>query len=324
MLQNDIDKFMQFIEQYSSFIIAGHKEPDGDCISSCLVAENLLSRLGKKTYMISAGPFLRPETRQFELLFSTMIPNLTEAEQAKTAVLIVDCSGYDRTGSLEDGLKNFPFFVIDHHKTADPQMKNGIVDSTSPATVYLLQQIYEHTFKTIPSDLAKTVFFGLSTDTGFFRFLTEKDASVFTAAGRLVAQGVSPKAIYANISGGKSFNSRKLLGILLERTELFFNGKLALTWETLAESETIGKAGRDSDALYSLLLSVENVEAVVVIRQESAENCTLGFRSQDKIDVSIIASTFGGGGHKNAAGASTKGIISGVKEEILCAFEKIL
>ncbi|MGL4981316.1 MAG: DHH family phosphoesterase [Treponemataceae bacterium] len=324
MVQNDIDRFKAFLEKYSTFIIAGHKEPDGDCISSCLVANDLLHRLNKKTYMVSAGPFLRPETRQYELHFSSTLPNLSEREKAETAVLIVDCSGYDRTGSLEESLKDFPFFVIDHHKTADATMKNSIIDWKSPATVYLLQQIYESLLGSLPSDLAQVAFFGLSTDTGFFRFLTEKDADVFAAASRLVSQGVNPKKIYAHMTGGKTFNSRKLLGNLLARTETFFDGKLALTYETFEESETLGKTGRDSDALYSLLLCVENVEVVVVIRQESKENCTIGFRSQDKIDVSIIASTFGGGGHKNASGASTQGTINSVKSDLLEAFEKVL
>ena len=31
-----IKNFKNFMENHESFIIAGHKEPDGDCISSCI------------------------------------------------------------------------------------------------------------------------------------------------------------------------------------------------------------------------------------------------------------------------------------------------
>jgi phosphoesterase RecJ-like protein len=61
----------------------------------------------------------------------------------------------------------------------------------------------------------------------------------------------------------------------------------------------------------------------VVIRQESPENCTVGFRSKDLIDVSAIALEFGGGGHKNASGASIQGNIETICEEIIKSFEKV-
>ena len=55
------------------------------------------------------------------------------------------------------------------------------------------------------------------------------------------------------------------------------------------------------------MLAVEGVEAVAFVRQDSDSTCTLGLRSKDRVDVSIVASKFGGGGHKNASGASCEG-----------------
>jgi phosphoesterase RecJ-like protein len=65
------------------------------------------------------------------------------------------------------------------------------------------------------------------------------------------------------------------------------------------------------------------MEAIVIIRQESPEKCTLGFRSRDAVDVAAIAAQFGGGGHKNAAGLTIAGTIEELQPKIIEAFRKI-
>ena len=162
------------------------------------------------------------------------------------------------------------------------------------------------------------------TDTGFFRFLTSKDAETLNAAARLVTAGANPRLTYDEITSGKSYQSRKLLGIMLNHAETYLDGKLIVTYETLEDTKKYGQEGRDSDALYSALLATKNVEAVVFIRQETDSNCTAGLRSKDKIDVSYVASKFGGGGHKNAAGLSTEGKIETLIPAIVKEFARII
>ena len=111
---------------------------------------------------------------------------------------------------------------------------------------------------------------------------------------------------------------------MLERAEQKFGGKLIVTCETQEDTRKYAAEGRDSDSMYQLLLSVDNVEAVVFIRQETDHSCTAGFRSRGDIDVSAIAAHFGGGGHKNAAGLSTEGTIDTLLPKILEEFSHIL
>jgi len=139
----------------------------------------------------------------------------------------------------------------------------------------------------------------------------------------MVHHGANPKEIYKIINGGKSFSSRVLLGNILSRTESFFDGKLLISYETLKEFKKYGFEGRDSDSLNKMLLSIEGVEAVVIIRQECADNCTVSLRSMDKVDVSKIAADFGGGGHKNASGFTMKGKISNIQKVLLKTFKEI-
>ena len=130
--------------------------------------------------------------------------------------------------------------------------------------------------------------------------------------------------IYNNINNGKPYSTRKLLGCLLSRAERHLEGRLVITYETLEDTRKMGLEGRDSDALYQLLLSAEGVEAVVFLRQDTPTTCTGGFRSQDKIDVSKVAAKFGGGGHKNASGMSTEGKIDTLIPAIVKEFARII
>jgi phosphoesterase RecJ-like protein len=149
------------------------------------------------------------------------------------------------------------------------------------------------------------------------------NAEAFTCASRLVQAGANPKKVFQAINGDRSFGSRRLLGIQLSRAEAHFGGKLLFTSEEYEETQQFGLEGRDSDMLYQLLQSVSGVEAMAVVRQETAEKCTVGLRSRDQVDVAAIAAGFGGGGHKNAAGFAVPGTIKEWQPKILGAFEKV-
>lgn len=318
-----INEFKAFLEKHDFFYVIAHKDPDGDAIFSCLGMKDILEAKGLNYQLLSAGPFKRPEIRNKAKFFTNQMTFLSEPERKKAGLIVLDCSELERLGEIDGDLKNLDTFTIDHHKTASAS-ENCIIDPTSPATAALVQQIYEKLLGTLPKQTAEYLFFGLSTDTGYFRFLNADSAEVFRQAARLVEAGADPRKTYDEMTGGKPYSTRKLLGIMLDRVERRYNNKLAVTYETMDDTKKWGQEGRDSDALYSLLLSVDGVEAVLFVRQDTELTCTCGFRSRDKIDVSAIAAKFGGGGHKNAAGLSIDGKIPDVLEKICAEFKKIL
>lgn len=320
-----ITTFRTFMQEHDFFYIIGHKEPDGDCIASCLGLKAIAEHFKKPYQLLSAGPFKRIEIQKYEPYFTNEMTFLSENERKKTGLLICDCSEFHRLGEIDGDLKNLDTFIIDHHKTADcPENAECIIAPDAPAASVLIQLLYENISGTVTKDLAEILFFGLMTDTGFFRFLSAKDADVLTAAARLVQAGADPRKTYDYITSGKSYNTRKLLGIMLNHAEKYLNGRLIVTYETMEDTKKYGQDGRDSDLLYSSLLSVKDVEAVVFVRQETDSTCTAGFRSRDSIDVSAIAAKFGGGGHKNASGLSTEGKLDTLIPAIVKEFARVI
>ena len=323
--QDKVNELKAFIKNHDFFFIAGHKEPDGDCITSCLGVAAILDYFEKPYQLLSAGPFKRNEVIRWQDKFSATMEFQDEKERKASGLIIVDCSEIIRLGDIDGDLKGLDTFVIDHHKTSEigGEIK-GLINPDAPACAFLIQLFYEALIGNVPAELAKTLFFGICTDTGFFRFLTDNSAEIFAAVSRLVADGADPRTTYREINSGKPYSTRKLLGVILGRAERYLDGRLVVTYETLEDTKKWGLEGRDSDALYQLMLSAKGVEAVAFLRQDTPTTCTGGFRSQDKIDVSAVAAKFGGGGHKNASGMSCNGRVETLLPQIVKEFARVM
>jgi phosphoesterase RecJ-like protein len=318
-------ELIRFIQAGARFIVAGHKEPDGDCVGSQLALASLLRRLGKEALPCSAGPFKRTEVKPYEHLF-TAAP--AAEQKAGARLIVVDCSAGSRTGDLAPFIEGLPAAVIDHHGTGDHPAHTAesplYLDTAAPSVTFMILRLIEALGLEPTREEAALLFFGLCTDTGFFRHVGEGGAETFAAASRLIHAGADPKKTFQAINGGKSLDSRILMGRILSRAESHFDGRLVLSTEEMEETQRFGLEGRDSDSLYQMLQSVAGVEAIVIIRQEKPDTCTVGLRSRDALDVAAVAASFGGGGHKNAAGLSVKGTIPEIRGALLEAFKKIL
>ena len=314
-------KLKDFLICYNRFIIAGHKEPDGDCIGSSIAMFLFLKRLKKECFLMSAGPFKRTEIKKYEHLFSSELPTTDTFDPKTTGCIIVDCSGFDRVGDIAPLLKDYPYIIIDHHATNSEQSQNSLIMPSAPSTTYLIQSIIEEISGVITKEEADALFFGLCTDTGFFRHLDERSTEVFSHASRLIAAGANPKKTFMQMNGGKTFESRLLIARILNRMEKHYGGRLITAYETYEDTQEYGLEGRDSDILYQLIQSIDGVEAICVVRQESPTHCSVGFRSLDKIDVAAIALSFGGGGHKQASGLYIEGTIEELMPKFVEAFK---
>jgi len=247
----------------------------------------------------------------------------------KPAAIILDCTGPDRVGKLAGQIEGLPTAVVDHHASGLPYGDVRFVDPARAATCYLIQLTIESLAaridlpkeKVLTSNEAYLLLFGIATDTGFFRHLEPNSADLFAAVSRLVSRDVSPKEIHAHMTGGKTLDSRRLLAKLLGRAKPFASRQGLITYETTADIQEYGKVSRDSDPLYQLMFSIEDVRAAAVIREESETSCTGSLRSIDTIDVSRIAELFGGGGHKRAAGFACDRPYRDVLEQVVAEFE---
>lgn len=316
---------IQAFERHSHMVIIGHKNPDSDSLNSQYALSSLLKRLGKKTQLVSAGPFTRTEIAEYQKDFDEHISQ--EFKKASALVVVVDCSSVDRIGYLSEEIAGLQVAVIDHHASGEPFGDVSYIDAKAFSVTYLILQLYKHYGVTPNEWEAFCMLFGLATDTGYFRHIGSRRSEVLLAAAELNEAGAGMRDIHQKMFGSKTFESRKLLGLLLERMESLLEGRLLLTYETYEETIHYGELNRDSETLYAQMQSIEGSQVILYIRQdEDPHSCTVGFRAQGDcpVDVGQAAASFGGGGHRKAAGATIRGSIEEVRALLIHTFTPLL
>jgi bifunctional oligoribonuclease and PAP phosphatase NrnA len=314
---SDAAGLRRFIEGRRLLVVAGHKEPDGDCVASQLAVAALAARLGTPTLLLSTGPFDRPEIEEFAGRFAATAGDADLGPGA--AAVIVDCSTPDRTGSIAPLLARLPCLVIDHHSSGEAFGDERLVDPSAPSTTALLLAVYESLGIEVDRDTARLLLFGLCTDTGFFRHVGADGAETFRAVARLVEHGVSTAEVFMMVYGRRSLAGRRLLARMLERTESLADDALLVTWQTIADREAAVAAQRGEDDLYRLLQTVRGNRVAAFLKEEAPGRWSVGLRSNPGIDVGVVAAGFGGGGHRQAAGCDITGTLESVKSVVVAA-----
>jgi phosphoesterase RecJ-like protein len=304
---------------YKNFILIGHEQPDADSLCSGLGLAALLKQLGKSVRLIAKGPFTRPETKDMEPLFET---SWSYPNPHGTLLVLLDCSDISRTGFPVEELEPFDLMVIDHHAAGSSAGKYRHIDASSPSTTLLIQGLWDKYGLKPDVETSNWLFYGFSTDTGFFRHLTENTGPVFNRVAEMVDNGASPNGVFRRINGGRELSTRRLMGRLLDRARFYCDDKIIISWENKDDREELAVEDRDSDKLYQLLQSIAGCEAVALIREESPTLCIIGLRSNNSIDVGRIASELGGGGHVKAAGCAVEADRETVLQKLLELFSQ--
>lgn len=308
---------VDFLTSHASFLVAGHHDPDADCIGSQLALASVLRRRGATVTLVNEGPFERQEIREYQHHFRT--PQDDQPPPEAAAVIVVDCPGGTRLGEVvQRWTAQRPTAVVDHHPGDEARGDVLYIDSRCPAAAILVHRIAGVLGASLTEEEARWLYLGLAADTGFFRFLAAHQDEAFTVAADLVRCGASPRETDRMVSSGRSLESRRLIARMLDRVEALRDGAFLVTWQSLADEREFGTR-RDSDALHRLLLAVENVRAIAVIR-ERADGCSVSFRAVDETDVSALASLLGGGGHHKAAGAKVPGELAHVLQAVRHVF----
>ena len=315
-------KLKQKLEEKDSFVLIGHTNPDGDCLSSQRALGSFLERKGNKVCLLSPGPFNRSEIENQEKYFLSHLPE--KLNNNNTLVIVLDCSTIDRIGYLADEIKGMEVAVIDHHDSGMSFGDIQFIRPEAPSVTFLVHKIIESFDMKPNKEEAELLLFGIATDTGFFRHLESGSQEIFQSVAGLTECGASPKDAHSLMYGGRSLLSKQLTGKLLSRTRSELEGKLIISFETEMDLKKYSKNNRDSDAFYQQIQGIKGVEAIALVRFESNSEISVGLRSRHYADVGAIAKSFGGGGHKKAAGFTWNGSAEEITDKLIEIFSNIL
>lgn len=310
------------VREAEEIVVIGHSSPDGDCIFSQLACRRIFTQLGKSVTLLNEGPFTRDEIMAYEKEFLTAVPE--GLAERRPLVVVVDCSTFDRPGSVILPFRGAKTVVFDHHSSGEQFTSPELmyIKSASVSTSLIIDHLRESLSVELDYELALYIYKGFATDTGFFHFLSERNGGeTLRRVSHLVDQGVSPYVIYDEMHDGKPLAYFSFVSTLIQRVRSAFSGRLLYTYQK--EDDVV--EGKPADDVYSQLLQVSGVRVVLFFKEKDGF-VEIGMRSKNKsgIDIGAFASAHGGGGHMYAAGAMMRGRLDEVMDLVIRDLSSLL
>ena len=305
-----------FIEGEDNFLLTTHVNSDADGLGACMAWAHLLRGLGKRADIGLPEP---PAGQCSFLAGWDGVRHFADLDLSRyRCAIVADCPSLDRIGPVRPSLSpDIRLLNIDHHRGNECFGTVNIVEEVS-STCELLYHLAIGLGYEIDAVAADQLYAGILFDTGGFRF-SLTTATTFEVAADLVRRGARLDAIAQDVFGNKSLGSVKQRGQAIESLVLHLGGRVAVLH---LDREAMSAGEPDEVVNYGLM--IRDVEVAVLLKERAPGCYRISLRSRDKVDVSQVASTFGGGGHARAAGLELTGAPEDIVESILAEIRQYL
>jgi phosphoesterase RecJ-like protein len=298
---------LERIRADTSFVLATHENPDGDALGSLIGMHGLLSALGKQSEMFISASDL-PLPREYRCATLEQVIQAPPADIERRTVVLLDCGNIDRNPAsvLHDGAH---LLNIDHHHDNTLFGTLNLVDPAASCTAEIVWDLMRGLDVEATPTIAEALYVGLITDTG--RFMYENTGpDAHRMAAELIGAGVDVQRVYRRLYEEMPLAKLTLLGVALERVQRFDSGELTLAALSREDFARADAEESFSEGIIDHLRSVAGTKVAALIRELTAADSRgkrkVSLRATgEEVDVSAIARTQGGGGHRRAAGFST-------------------
>ena len=276
-----------------------HLRPDGDAFGSLLGLAHVLKERGQTPTLQVEGGMI-PMYRF--LPGHELVEDVADQLPPKTdAFVVLDTSTRERVGKKTVGWKQPVDVVIDHHVSNPGFGSINLIVPEIPATAGVLYRLFAMAGWKISPATATCLYAGLSTDTGSFRY-RGTDAQTLRIAADLVELGADPSEIakhcYLSITPQR-YQLKKLTIETLTLKDNKKSGFLTILPDFYLQS---GAKSEDTEGIIEEVTSIQGLEVASLFEFSPDDGLRVSLRSKGKVDVNSIASSFGGGGHRAAAG----------------------
>jgi len=279
--------------------LLAHLRPDGDAFGSLLALGHALRDRGQRPSLFVEGGMI--PMYQF-LPGSELVLDLPAQLPPETDCLVaLDTSTRDRLGQKTHSWPQPIDIVIDHHISNPAYGKLNLIVSEIPSTTGVLFELFQQASWKVSAANATCLYTGLTTDTGSFRY-RGTNAHTLHAAAQLVQLGADPaeiaKQCYLSITHER-FALRKMVSNTISIKDKKKSAFLTILPDFYAKT---GAKSEDTEGIIEEVASIQGVEVGSLFEFMPDGGLRVSLRSKGKVDVNSIASSFGGGGHKAAAG----------------------
>ena len=316
-----IDRILEGIGRSKTLCVAGHVRPDGDCIGSQLGLA--LALLGQGKRVVCWNEDRVPQKLAFLDEGNLMQP--PSPGHRFDAVIATDSASFDRLGKVGKCVQNRKLLInIDHHASNTRYGDINWISARDPSTGELIFRLLKAAGWPITPQIADCLFTAVSTDTGSFQYPGTLPATYHVAA-ELVKRGADLATICNEVYQSYPLSRVRLLTHLYNHFRLTHEDQIAYFWLKKADFARTGADTADAEGLIDHIRAIQPVVVACVFEELEPELTRLSLRSKShRVNVSDIASQFGGGGHRAAAGARIPGGPLAVQRRVIAAIKKAL
>jgi phosphoesterase RecJ-like protein len=309
MTEDIIAAIKERLEAAQKILITSHVRPDGDAVGSLLGLGLALQNAGKTVQMVLVDGV--PSNFDY-LEGSDRIQK--EAQGDFDTFITVDCADFKRVGKPFQPLRK-PEINIDHHVTNERFGELNLIEGKDVATAAILTKYLPAWGYAITLPIAAALLTGIITDTLGFR-TSNMTSEALRQAAQLMDTGVDMPDIYMRGLVHRSLPAARYWGAGLSR----LTSSDGIVWSALSleDRKACGYSGNDDADLINMISAINGHKVGMIFVEQHDNHVKISWRALEPgVDVSPIATHFGGGGHAAAAGADIAGTLAEVKPLVL-------
>lgn len=293
------------------FLLTTHENPDGDALGSLTGMNGVLQALGKDTVMfMREDEFPLPYEYRY-LLGEDQAIHFEPRDLAERTVIFLDCGQFERMDVDFLRRDDLTLINIDHHHDNTCFGTLNLVEGGASCTAEIVYSLMQELGVSLTPAIAEALYVALVTDTGRFMYQNTGPAAHRMAADLIEHGAVDVHDVYVRLFEDQPFGKVQLLGRALSTIQRFDGGLVTVVNLTRDDFIETGSEETFTEGIVDFARSISGTAVGALVRELTGEGRghlkKISVRAaDDRIDVSAIARSFGGGGHRQAAGATTE------------------
>ena len=301
---------VEVLGRAESIAIVAHVYPDADTIGAGLALGLVAAGAGKDVQVGFGAPAQLPESLR-TLPGGHLLVAPERMHRDVDLVVTVDIPSAHRLGPLAElAGPAQQVLVIDHHASNTLFGTANYVDPSADSTTLLVAELLDAWGKEIELPVAHCLYAGLTTDTGSFRWAS---ARAHRLAARLLEIGVDNASISRVLMDTHPYSWLPLLSRVLDSAQLIPDavGGQGLVYAVVPHQEFLAARSEEVESIVDIVRTTAQAEVAAVFKEIEPSRWSVSMRAKS-FDLSVVASSFGGGGHRLAAGYSASGSVEDI------------
>lgn len=315
MKNSTLNQIANKLNDARTILLYPHVLMDGDALGSSVALCTALRKMGKKAYILIEDEI--PSYLLFlEKDYCTQDQNILDAPDISIAV---DCSDIERFVMRKDKFLTGAFSIcLDHHRTNNYFADLNYIDINAAATGEIVYDLLKTMNVDLDVEMAEAIYTAITTDTGNFQYTnTTKITHLITAD--LFDIGIDLEKISVEVYQNIRHEKLKIMNEVVNTLEILCNGKADIAYVTQKMLAKTGALMEETEGIIEILRNISGVEISAFLKENKPNEIKIGLRAKTYGDVSKIAQSFGGGGHRKAAGCTLNTSLEEAKQIISAA-----